>query len=153
MLINLLESSAQGGTGSGNWMWLIILIPLVALMVFNHFSNKKRREQAEAEREKRNAIRPGFKVTTIGGIVGTVVSVDDEANSFVLETGSSDNVCHIKFDKVAIYSSEDPNAPVEEPVEENEEIIEVPAEGEEVVDINDEVEENTENDGDLGDVE
>ena len=153
MLINLLESSAANNTQGGDWIWLIILIPLVALMVFSHFSNKKRREQAEAEREKRNAIRPGFKVTTIGGIVGTVVSVDDEANSFVLETGSVDNVCHIKFDKVAIYSSEDPNAPVEETPEENEEIIEVPAEGEDVVEINDEVEETSENDGDLNDAE
>ena len=46
---------------------------------------------------------------TIGGIVGTVVSVDDEANTFVLQTGSDENPNYIKFDKVAIYSSEDPN--------------------------------------------
>ncbi len=153
MLINLLESSTANNTQGGGWIWLIILIPLVALMVFNHFSNKKRREQAEAEREKRNAIRPGFKVTTIGGIVGVVVSVDDEANSFVLETGSVDNVCHIKFDKVAIYSSEDPNAPVEEVVEENEEIIEVPAEGEDVAETVETVEDNTEIDDNEEDAE
>ena len=112
MLFNLLESqpSTTATNNGGGLMWLIILIPVVLLMVMNHFSNKKRKEQQEKELEKRNSIKAGFKVTTIGGILGTVVEVNDEENWFILETGSSENSCHLKFDKVAIYSSEDPNA-------------------------------------------
>ena len=119
MLFNLLESAASAvdSTGSGSnkanttqiVMWVVLGVLLVGFIVMNYFSNKKRKSQMEAEKEKRNAIKPGFKIMTIGGIVGTVVSVDDEANTFVLQTGSDENPNYIKFDKVAIYSSEDPS--------------------------------------------
>lgn len=128
MLFNLLVESTSGGTkgntsaGKDWWVWVVLLGFMALLIVYNYVSSKKRREQAEQEKEKRNAIRPGFKVTTIGGILGTVVEVDDEANTFVLETGKADSPSYIKFDKVAIYSSEDPNAVKSQEVE--------PAEGE-----------------------
>lgn len=117
-IFNLLSSTGTSGdttttNGKGWIMWIIIGVVLVGMLVMNFFSNKKRREQMEAEKEKRNAIRPGFKVMTIGGIVGTVVAVDDDANTFVLQTGTDEVPNYIKFDKVAIYSSEDPNATVE----------------------------------------
>lgn len=130
MFYNLLSStsasaestSASGGVGTQQIIiWVILGVFLVGLIVMNVLSNKKRRAQMEAEKEKRNAIKPGFKVMTIGGIVGTVVSVDDEANSFVLQTGTDENPNYIKFDKVAIYSSEDPNAATEAPEEVREE--------------------------------
>lgn len=116
-IFNLLSSAGASGdttpTNDKGWiLWVIIGIVLVGMLVMNFFSNKKRREQMEAEKEKRNAIRPGFKVMTIGGIVGTVVAVDDDANTFVLQTGTDEVPNYIKFDKVAIYSSEDPNATV-----------------------------------------
>lgn len=116
-IFNLLSSAGASGdttpTNDKGWiLWVIIGVVLVGMLVMNFFSNKKRREQMEAEKEKRNAIRPGFKVMTIGGIVGTVVAVDDDANTFVLQTGTDEVPNYIKFDKVAIYSSEDPNATV-----------------------------------------
>ena len=92
MLFNLLESvteSVPSSTGSAKnntqqiIIWIILGVVLVGFIVMNYFSNKKRKAQMEAEKEKRNAIKPGFKIMTIGGIVGTVVSVDDEANTFV----------------------------------------------------------------------
>lgn len=108
------STSASGGVGTQQIIiWIILGVFLVGLIVMNFLSNKKRKAQMEAEKEKRNAIKPGFKVMTIGGIVGTVVSVDDEANSFVLQTGTDENPNYIKFDKVAIYSSEDPNEATE----------------------------------------
>lgn len=108
------STSARGGAGTQQIIiWIILGVFLVGLIVMNFLSNKKRKAQMEAEKEKRNAIKPGFKVMTIGGIVGTVVSVDDEANSFVLQTGTDENPNYIKFDKVAIYSSEDPNEATE----------------------------------------
>ena len=136
MLFNLLTGSTESGTGNTAgfpWFWLILGAFLVFIIVSNAKNNKKRREQIEAEREKRNAIKPGFKVTTIGGIMGEVVDVDDEASTFVLKTGTEEFPCYLKLDKVAIYSSEDPNAPVEAPVQD--ELFE----GEEIVDVDDEM--------------
>ena len=116
------STSARGGVGTQQIIiWIILGVFLVGLIVMNFLSNKKRKAQMEAEKEKRNAIKPGFKVMTIGGIVGTVVSVDDEANSFVLQTGTDENPNYIKFDKVAIYSSEDPNEAAEAHEEAHEE--------------------------------
>lgn len=125
MLFNLLASETTsaaestgngGGLGGSTVMWIFLGVMLVALIVMNVLSNKKRKAQMEAEKEKRNAIKPGYKVMTIGGIVGTVVAVDDDANTFVLQTGTDETPNYIKFDKVAIYSSENP---AEETVEQD----------------------------------
>ena len=122
MLINLLESvvdsTNKNNVGGDWWVWLIILVPFVILLVFNYFSSKKRTEQAEAEKQRRNAIQPGYILVTIGGIVGTVVSVNEEEGSFILQTGDEEHPTFLKLDKVAIYSWEDPNAPKEEEVSE-----------------------------------
>ncbi len=120
MLFNLLATetssvveSASGGNngngGSGTMMWIVLGVILVAFIVMNVITGKKRKAQMEAEKEKRNAIKPGYRVMTIGGIVGTVVAVDDDANTFVLQTGTDETPNYIKFDKVAIYSSENPD--------------------------------------------
>ena len=114
MFFNLLTSESGAGTGGTSFPWGLVAILGFAVLwiLYSSITGKKRREQMEAEREKRSRIEVGFKVTTIGGIVGTAVEVDNEAKTFVLQTGTEENPSFIKFDKVAIYSSEDPNAPV-----------------------------------------
>lgn len=132
-LFNLLTEATGDGSGTSNsnasgnqgsffsqnpWvMWTILGVILVAWIVFSYFTNKKRRAKAEAETAKRNAIKPGFKVTTIGGIVGTVVEVDEENNTFVLQTGNDEHPSLLTFDKLAIYNSVDPDEGKEEPAE------------------------------------
>ena len=62
-----------------------------------------------------DAVKPGNKVKTIGGVCGIVVEVDPEENTFVLETGSeTSGKCYMKFDKQAIYQTD---AVVEKPAE------------------------------------
>ena len=65
---------------------------------------------------------PGSIVTTIGGIVGTIVSVDEINETFVVETGEGDNKTTMKFLKKAVYKIERPeeHKEVEEIVETNE---------------------------------
>lgn len=113
------NTTAQNGClGMPSWVMYVILgVILVAWIVFSYFTNKKRRAKAEAETAKRNAIKPGFKVTTIGGIVGTVVEVDEENNTFVLQTGNDEHPSLLTFDKLAIYNSVDPDEGKEEPAE------------------------------------
>ena len=67
-----------------------------------------------------NAIQPGNKVKTIGGVCGVVVEVCPEDNTFIMETGSEKSgKSYLKFDKQAVYQTDavakkEDVAPVEE---------------------------------------
>ena len=107
MILNLLTSvesgAARNGDGWGSLVMMgVLLLIIVAFSIFNSRSQKKR--QAEAQKQL-DAIRPGTKVKTIGGICGVVVSVGDD-NTFVLETGDGNNKSYIQFDKQAVYQSD-----------------------------------------------
>ncbi len=111
-LFNLLtETSTNTTTGGNSWtMYIIIGVVLVGFIVMNVISNKKRQKQAQQEQEKKDKLCKGTKVLTIGGISGVVVSVDNENNTFVLETAKS----QILFDKRAIYQMELPEEVVKQ---------------------------------------
>lgn len=91
-----------------NWPMLVILgVIVVVFIVFMVFSSKKRKKQEQDAQDLINAVGPGNKVKTIGGICGIVVEVDKEENTFILETGSeTSGKCYIKFDKQAIYQTD-----------------------------------------------
>ena len=75
-----------------------------------------------------NALKPGNKVKTIGGVCGVVVEVCDD-NTFVLETGTEKSgKSYIKFDKQAIYQTD---AVAEKPAAQAQ--AQAPVEKEEVV--------------------
>ncbi len=105
-------------TSSNPWgtlIWIVVIVALfVGMMFVNRRSQKKRQEEAD---KMLNAIKPGNKVKTIGGICGIVVEVCPDDNTFVLETGTEKSgKSYIKFDRQAIYQTD---AVVEEkPVEE-----------------------------------
>ena len=88
---------------------------IIALLMWFYFSNKKRMKQQQEYIDRRNNIKPGNKVMTIGGITGTVVEVNPDDNTFVLETGSEEmGKSYLRFDKAAIHDSD---AIAQEPVE------------------------------------
>ena len=115
MLFNLLDSassvvnSSSGATNAGNpWStWILfgmIAVLMVVMMIFNRRNQKKREEESKALLD---SIRPGHKVKTIGGICGTVVEVNNEDNTFVLETGSeTSGKSYMRFDKYAIAQTD-----------------------------------------------
>ena len=126
----LVDDVASGNTN----LFLYILIGFMVLfLVYSFISGNKRRKKMAEEQEKRNDIHPGYKVTTIGGIIGVVEEVDNDANTFVLKTGTEDFPSFIKFDKQAIYLSENPFEKKEEQVEESAEQEEVKEETSEEV--------------------
>ena len=121
MFWNLL-TDASGGPEQTGGSWtsyipiIIIVLLLVAFFVWSFVSNRKKQKNFN---ETINAVRPGSKVKTIGGIVGEVVEVNDEENTFVLRTGdSAGNVSFMKFDKQAIYQTDAKPEPKEEPKKE-----------------------------------
>ena len=120
MLYNLLteaESTAAKPWESYILMGVLLAI-IVVFMVLNRQSQKKRQQEAV---NMLNAIQPGNKVKTIGGICGVVVEVCPEDNTFILETGSeASGKSYIKFDKQAVYQTDavatKEAVPVEAPV-------------------------------------
>ncbi len=103
---DLLETAADG-QGQSPWTWVflgVIIAAIIALLVWSFISNRKRRKNME---ETINAIKPGNKVKTIGGIIGEVVEVNEEEGTFVLRTGDEYGNCSfMKFDKQAIYQTD-----------------------------------------------
>ena len=95
--------------------WLIIGVMVAVMVVFMVLSSQKRKKQEEEANKLIDAVKPGNKVKTIGGICGIVVEVDPEERTFVLETGSeTSGKCFIKFDRQAIYQTDAVIEPVEE---------------------------------------
>ena len=100
----LLEGGAAAGTETGTTglfggmgMWLIMIVMLVGMWWFTSRSQKKRDKEAQ---DMRDSLQVGDEVTTIGGIIGKVVSIKEE--TFVLETTKEKT--HIRFLKGAIRS-------------------------------------------------
>jgi preprotein translocase subunit YajC len=126
-----------------SWAMIIALVLIIVVfMVLNNRSAKKRQKE---QQDMLNAIQPGNKVKTIGGICGIVVEVNPEDNTFVLETGTeASGKSYLKFDKQAVYQTDatvkktEP-APAEDTKEEN------AAEATEKTEQSETVEENREN--------
>lgn len=77
------ETPASGGGISGMLPMLFMLAAVIGVFYFLMIRPEKKRKQ-EAE-NLRKALKKGDKITTIGGIMGTIVSVKDEV--IVIETG------------------------------------------------------------------
>ena len=95
MLNFLLETTTTGG---GGWLTIAMFAGMIALMYFLMIRPQKKREKEDAA--MRNALAVGDEVTTIGGIIGKVISIKDE--TFVLET--TKDRTKIRFLKGAIRS-------------------------------------------------
>lgn len=100
MLLFLESSASTGATGVG---MLGSLLPLILILAVFYFlmirPENKRKKEAE---QMRSNLSVGDRITTIGGIVGTVVSIKDD--KFVMETGA-DQV-RIEFCKWALSTNE-----------------------------------------------
>ena len=96
MLNFLTTTDPMGGMGST----MIMLILMVAVFYFMLIRPENKRKK-EAE-EMRSAVKKGDKITTIGGIVGTVVDVKE--NNIVIET-SADQV-RLELAKWALSTNE-----------------------------------------------
>lgn len=90
-------------TANPNGSMLTAILPLVLMFVIMYLMvirpENKRKKETE---QMRSAVKVGDEITTIGGIIGTVVNVKDE--KIVIETGL-DQV-RIELAKWAISSNE-----------------------------------------------
>lgn len=116
MLSALLADTADTTTAGNGWVtWVILAVFIAIIVVFFVISSRRNKKRQQEADQLMNAVKPGNKVKTIGGVCGIVVEVDPEENTFVLETGSEKSgKCYMKFDKQAIYQTD---AVVEKPGE------------------------------------
>jgi len=98
-MLYFLESGATSAFGAGG-SGIIMMVIMIAVFYFMLIRPENKRKK-EAE-QMRSALKTGDKITTIGGITGTVVNVKDD--KFVLETGA-DQV-RIEFAKWALSTNE-----------------------------------------------
>ena len=97
-MVNFLNSPAGAGASMGST--LVMMVAMIAIFYFMLIRpENKRKKDAE---QMRSAVKKGDKITTIGGIVGTVVDVKE--NNIVIET-SADQV-RIELAKWAISTNE-----------------------------------------------
>ena len=82
-MLNFLTAAEGAGMGST----IVMLLVMVAIFYFMLIRPENKRKK-EAE-QMRSSIKKGDKITTIGGIIGTVVDLKE--NSIVIET-SADQV-------------------------------------------------------------
>ena len=79
--MNVLFFMTEAG-GGGTWITMgLLLVVMVAMFFFTSRSNKKQEKQAQ---DMRDSLAVGDEITTIGGIIGKVVSIKEE--TLVLET-------------------------------------------------------------------
>ena len=95
-MVNFLTDAAGASMGST----VIMLVLMVAVFYFMLIRPENKRKK-EAE-QMRGAIKTGDKITTIGGIIGTVVNVKED--KIVIET-SADQV-RMELAKWAISTNE-----------------------------------------------
>ncbi len=84
---------------SGNIISTVIMIAVLVL-VFWLFMLRPQKKQEKKEREMRDSLAVGDEITTIGGIIGKIVSI--KGDTFVLET--TKDKTKIRFLRGAIRS-------------------------------------------------
>lgn len=72
-----------GGEGGGSYTTIIMLVAMVAIFYFLMIRPESKKKKKLAE--MRSSLSYGDEITTIGGIMGKVVSVSDER--IIFETG------------------------------------------------------------------
>ena len=103
MLFNLLADAKDNKIDTGSIIVMVALIVVfIGFFIWQTISNKKRQKEAQ---DKVNALKIGDRVKTIGGICGFVTEINNDENTFVLETGMAGKKSYVKFDKGAIYQT------------------------------------------------
>ena len=97
-MLNFLAETTTPDAAAGGGMLPTILMLVIMLGVFYFLMIRPENKRKKEAEQMRSSVRTGDKITTIGGIVGTVVNVKDD--KIVIET-SADQV-RIEFAKWAI---------------------------------------------------
>ena len=105
-LLSCMGQAASGSaeqSKSSSWSMIIMMVALFAIMYFLMIRPQKKKQKEE--QEMRDSIQIGDEITTIGGIMGRVVTVKED--SIVLESGADRT--KMKFSRWAIQTNDTAN--------------------------------------------
>jgi preprotein translocase subunit YajC len=80
---NLLLATAEEGAKQGSMWPTLIMVGLLFVFLY-FFMIRPQKKQEKKDADMRNSLAVGDEVTTIGGIIGKVISIKED--TFVLET-------------------------------------------------------------------
>ena len=106
--ITLMAPVSNGAEG-GNGNMLTMMLPLVLIIGMMFFMNRSQKKKQKEEQEKRDSVQIGDEITTIGGIIGRVVTVKED--TLIIETGADRN--KMKIAKWAISTNNTANEKAE----------------------------------------
>ncbi len=90
----LILEDAAGSTGG----WGMIIVMLAFIAIFYFIAVRPQKKQQKQIDDMRNNLQIGDEITTIGGIIGKIVSIKDE--TCVIETGRDG--CRMRILKSAV---------------------------------------------------
>ena len=98
MLNFLTDTGVPAGAGTGSTIIMLVLMLAIFYFMLIRPENKRKKEAEQM----RSSVKKGDQITTIGGVIGTVVDVKE--NNIVLEPSAYQ--VRIEFAKWAISSNE-----------------------------------------------
>lgn len=98
--MTFLNASAEMN-GVASTMSMLLMLGMMFLIMWL-FVFRPQKKQQKKDAEMRNSLEIGDEVTTIGGIIGRVISIKED--TFVMETGSDRT--KIRFRRAAIQAVE-----------------------------------------------
>ncbi len=78
MIIRLLAESNTGNAAGGMGSWGSLIIMGVLLVVMYFFMIRPQKKQEKEIQSMRNNLQVGDEITTIGGIIGKIISIKEE---------------------------------------------------------------------------
>lgn len=85
------DSGAQSGGGLSSLSPIILIVAMIAIFYF--FMYRPQKKQEKETNDMRNGLQVGDEITTIGGIIGKIVSMKDE--TVLIETSNERNKIRI----------------------------------------------------------
>ncbi len=111
-MLHFLDATTQPGSMMPTIIMMVVMVAVFYFLLIR--PENKRKKETE---NMRNAVKTGDQITTIGGIIGTVVSIKDD--KIVVET-SADQV-RIEFAKWAISTNDTAAAAAKEAAQKKQE--------------------------------
>ena len=94
------EAQPAANEGGAEMMWFIIMFTAVIFIMWVLMVSPQKKQE-ERLRKMLNSLEKNDRVMTVGGIIGTVYSVDKEQNEVVLKVDEANNT-RIRFHLTAV---------------------------------------------------
>jgi preprotein translocase subunit YajC len=93
-LLPLADTSSAAASGTGASTIYMVVMFAIIIVVFYFLLIRPQRKKDKETQKMRSAVQVGDEITTVGGIVGRVVTIKDD--TLILETGADRSKIRIK---------------------------------------------------------